>query len=327
MLSGAVKGRLVDQLHVIARSNLNSALHVQAPAKINLRLKVLGRREDGFHLLSMLNATTTLCDDVQFSITLSEGCRVRVEPDCVVQSSNEDNLITRAFYAFWAAFELVTPPIGLDVILSKKIPVGGGLGGGSSDAGATLRFLKDIFGDIIRECLSLSGAQFEDRLMAQAVRCGADVPYAYHGGWCWVRGVGERVSSVSSQPLWPGKVVIAVPPKPVATAAFYDLYRQRHPVLSPARSDEEMERFVENPHPQGIVNLLANDFERDVVSFVPEVGEGLTIARRFFPRSTSLTGSGSAFFSLVSSDMEHRIPALVSDLEAHCITTHVVAFS
>lgn len=326
MLSETVKGKLLDRLRDVALVNPLKSEIVHAPAKLNLRLKVLGRRADGYHLLSMLNATTTLRDDIRFAVVSSEGCHIRVQPALAVDAPNDDNLIAKAFRAFWRAFEVEQPPIGLDVQLVKKIPVGGGLGGGSSDAGATLRFLKEKFGTTIKECLSLSDSEFERRLMAEAVRCGADVPYAYHGGWCWVRGIGEQVRSASVRSLWPGKVVIAIPPKPVATVAFYEFYRQRHPSLPSLRDDEAMARFVENPCSENIVGVLANDFERDVVSFLPEVGEGLAIARQIFPHTTSLTGSGSAFFSLVSGDMEHRIPALMSDLQARQMATHIASF-
>jgi len=287
-----------------------------APAKVNLRLKVLGRRSDGYHLLSMLNASTTLYDNLKVRYTDSAEVRVVVEPPAAVDVSSDNNLVSKAFRAFWDVFGFEQAPIGLEATLVKRIPVGGGLGGGSSDAGALLRSLSEQFGAQLRGSLSLLEREYTDRVGQAALRCGADVPYAYHGGWCWVTGVGERIQPLGGGNLWPGELLLVVPPVPVATGPFYDYFRRHHPVIPERPLDEPMERFCGAPSSEALPELVQNDFERDAVSMVPLIGEGLERARAVFPRGTALTGSGSAFFSLIPLGGEGRAMALTAELEA-----------
>gem|GEM_PF-622839 len=271
---------------------------VIAPGKINVRLKVLGRRPDGYHVLSMLNVSTSLSDALRISLQVTPGCELQVQPETGLTGPAADNLIVRAWHEFWTEFSSDGPPCGVRIVLAKKIPIGGGLGGGSSDAGAMLRFLVKTFGALACELCKISPEECEARTMRAALRVGADVPYAYRGGLCWVTGIGESVAELKHVTPWPGEVLIIVPPIAVPTVDFYRFYRDRHPTLPEVR-DGAMETAVGDNAVLEISDLQENDFEADVVAFRPAVGDALKIAREYYPYTTSVTGSGSAIFSLV----------------------------
>lgn len=309
-------------LEVVERS-LEHSWTISAPAKINLRLKVLGRRKDSYHLLSMLNTTcSSLADQVHVRLRMGEAVSVVMDAPGLQAVPSEENLVTKAWRRYWEFFEFPTPPCGIDVTITKRIPVGGGLGGGSSDAGAILRLLSAVFGAAIQASLGLDGPQYEQRVVSAALACGADVPYAYVGGVCWVTGIGEVIKPLSVDSIWKGPILVVAPPKPVPTGPFYEFFRAQHPNIESCH-DEEMEHFSLRGVSGALPTLIANDFEVDVCRLVPEVGEGLAIARSFFPHTTSLTGSGSCFFSLVPPSDEDRTAACVGALKARGMAVYV----
>lgn len=291
------------KIRAIVDSFAGAAMPVVAPAKVNLRLKVLGRRDDGYHLLSMLNCATSLCDELGISFLSDSQIELSIEPHGTLQGEPlETNLVVRAFREFWSEFGFKQPPVGLRCGLTKSIPIGGGLGGGSSDAGAVLRVLTVVFGPVLRAELELSPSDFSDRVAAAALRCGADVPYAYLGGLCWVSGIGEQVVQLTGRRVSPERVVILVPRTSVNTRAFYESFRRLHPLV-PRGEDTRLKSFVDSGEGE-LTGLVENDFEATVCGLNPEVAEGLALARSVFPHTTALTGSGSALFSLVPKGRE-----------------------
>jgi 4-diphosphocytidyl-2-C-methyl-D-erythritol kinase len=262
----------------------------------------------------MLNTTIDLCDEMVVAFLLEPSLRIRVEPDGIELGPVEENLVARAFRYLWQELGISQAPIGLDCCITKKIPVGAGLGGGSSDAGAVLRLLTTSFSGVVCAAGSLSRADFFAAVRRAATRCGADVPYAYTGGLAWVSGVGEIVQPIATLPVLPGLIVIMVPPESVATAAFYHRFRERRPVVDNC-IDPKRELFLNHPTYEFLQQIVENDFENEVIGMAPSVGIGLEVARRFFPGSTAVTGSGSAFFSLVPPGQEGKVPALEQELQ------------
>jgi len=188
-----------------------------APAKLNLGLRVVGRRDDGYHLLESLFVPLELADRV----------RVEAEPAAVTSISvtmlgragdvpaGDDNLVTRAARAFLGAAG-ITARIALT--LDKQIPVGAGLGGGSSDAAAVLCALAQQFANE----LSIQA------LAAVAVRLGADVPFFLDPRPAWVTGIGEQIEPIREFPAL--DVLLATPAPPLATA---DVFRALDAALTP----------------------------------------------------------------------------------------------
>ena len=295
----------------------------QAPAKINVRLKVLGRRADGYHLLSMLNVSVSLYDSLRLRLSRETGVVVTLDPPAVLDVASKDNLVARAFNSFWSELGFDSAPMGLSVHLTKRIPIGAGLGGGSSDAGAVFRFLEGELGPVLQRDAGLSSEALRALVMRAASRVGADVPYAYRGGACWVTGVGDVVESLAPGVGWTGEVLIVVPAATVSTAVFYNFYRERVPHV-PEVTDEEMSRFARGGGAGLPVELIENDFESAVSVLCPEVGRALERARAFFPATTSLTGSGAAIFSLVPPGEEGKIEQLCAEMSSENMTVHRV---
>ena len=166
-------------------------MHVErAPAKLTVSLRITGVRDDGYHLIDSEMVTLDLCD----TVTIGEGDGLLVVgPFAEGVPTGETNLVRRALSAVGRR---------ASVRLDKHIPAGAGLGGGSSDAAAVLRWAG---------CLDV----------AVAARLGADVPFCLHGGRARVRGVGERLEPL---PFEARTFTLLVPPLPVDTAAVYRMW-------------------------------------------------------------------------------------------------------
>lgn len=292
-----------------------------APAKVNFRLKVLGRRPDGYHLLSMLNGSTSLCDLVRISFHQGSTCSVRVQPGEALPSGSGENLVSKAWRAFWSEVGVDNPGFGYDCVIEKRIPIGGGLGGGSSDAGVMFRLLVECFGAQICQEVGLDQLRLESAVSAAALACGADVPYAVRGGFAVVSGIGERVRPVTRPVQGVCSIVLMVPPISVPTLAFYDYFRRSRASI-PEGSDRALEDFLETGRGE-LVSLVENDFEPAVCELEPLIGEGLQAARSVFPRGTALTGSGAVFFSLVPPGREAEVPKLADKLQGLGVKCHL----
>jgi 4-diphosphocytidyl-2-C-methyl-D-erythritol kinase len=302
----------------VARAWIGRESEVQAPSKLNLRLKVEGRREDGYHLLSMVNCATSLRDVVTISLTEVPEIHVTVGPEWAVSLGDVENLASRAFRAFWREFGWEDVPVGLRCAITKNIPIGGGLGGGSADAGAVLRHLKDIFGESLSESLDLSGEEVGRRVLRAALSCGADVPYAVVGGLCWIGGIGEEVVPIRGRVVYPTKALIVVPPRPVPTAAFYERYRSVRTEV-PLSIDERGRGFISCG--EDLLPLVENDFESTAGHMVSEISQALRFMREVFPSGTALTGSGSVCFSLVPDGLEEAALELSKRLTSQGFTS------
>ncbi|HET8907925.1 MAG TPA: 4-(cytidine 5'-diphospho)-2-C-methyl-D-erythritol kinase [Ktedonobacterales bacterium] len=180
-----------------------AAVFVPAWAKINLTLSVLGKRSDGYHALTSVMQTISLCDTLRIETTVDDRVTCAVD---VTELDNDDNLVVKAARLLQAE-EQVTG--GVIIELHKAIPSPGGLGGGSSDAAAVLTALARLRG------LQLP----QTRLEELGARLGSDVPFFVHGGTALVEGRGEFVKPLPDvEPLW---LVIARPPVGISTAAVF----------------------------------------------------------------------------------------------------------
>jgi 4-diphosphocytidyl-2-C-methyl-D-erythritol kinase len=302
----------------VAHASIGRECVVQAPSKLNIRLKVEGRREDGYHLLSMLNCSTSLQDSVRMTLTEEPEIHVGVKPEGSVSLGTGENLAARAFRAFWREFGWDEVPLGLRCEITKNIPVGGGLGGGSADAGAVLRHLEEVFGDSLSESFGFSRQEVHRRVLRAALSCGADVPYAVVGGLCWVGGIGEEVVPIRGRAVSPSTALIVVPPRPVPTGAFYERYRAVRPVV-PALSDNIGRGFISGG--LELLDLAENDFESTAEEMVSEIGDALRLMREVFPTGTALTGSGSVCFSLVPDSKKEEARELSNRLSSQGFTS------
>jgi 4-diphosphocytidyl-2-C-methyl-D-erythritol kinase len=259
---------------------LREIRHAPAPAKLNLFLHVTGRRADGYHELETVFQLIDLCDQVHLRLRddgaiQREGALPDVPP--------ETDLIVRA--ARLLQTESGTK-LGVDLALDKLIPMGGGLGGGSSDAATVLMALNRLWG--------LDWP--DERLAALGLRLGADVPFFLFGRTAYARGVGERLMPLELPPSW---FVVVAPPVRVPTASVFaapELTRDTEPLRISGLSRD------------GRVWQGGNDLQPVVLRRYPDVAaalsslKGAALAAGLDPSLARMSGSGACVFCPTSSE-------------------------
>lgn len=261
---------------------------VLSPAKINLFLHVTDKRSDGYHELYTLMTCLDFGDRLGFDFTVS-GVSVRCDhPDVPEDGSN---LVHRAATLFFDELSKVGPSgtikPGVRVVIDKTIPVGAGLGGGSSNAATTLLVLNRRFDFPF----SL------DALMAMGLRLGADVPFFIHGGAAFARGVGEKLSPCDT--LLPYHVVVFFPGINASTPLVY-----KNVDFALTKQQKSNNNALLNEHKMGemldIRGFLHNDLEEAACRIYPDILSVREAMAGYFPEGLLMTGSGSSFFALFS---------------------------
>jgi 4-diphosphocytidyl-2-C-methyl-D-erythritol kinase len=243
-------------------------LVVPAPAKVNLFLHVTGRRDDGYHLLESLFALVDLAD----TVTL-----VRRDDRAIVRARVVPGVAEQADLAMRAAVALrdaTGTPFGASIAVDKRIPMGGGLGGGSSDAASVLLGLNRLW------ALGLSRAE----LAGIGVKLGADVPFFVHGENAIVRGIGEVIAPVSLPRQW---LALALPAVQVPTAKIFAAAE-----LTRSTPSAKMDVFS--------VGYGRNDLEPVAADRHPDIAAALAALGRV-AGNARMSGSGSSVFAACES--------------------------
>ena len=235
-----------------------------APGKLNLMLRVVGRRPDGYHLLQTVFRLIDYGDTVTLRLRRD---REIVQVNAVQGISAEQDLTLRAARLLQAS---TGSRAGVEIALDKRLPLGGGLGGGSSDAATTLLALNRLWG------LDLPRA----RLLELALELGADVPVFVFGKNAWAEGVGEKLQPLRLPPAW---YVVLTPPIAVATTRIF-----AHPEL---KSDSKMVTIQSF----SVAGPNENDLEPVVCREHPEIARYLDWLRQF--GRAMMTGSGACVFA------------------------------
>lgn len=247
-----------------------TAVRLEAFAKVNLSLVVLGRRTDGFHELDTVFQTVDLADTLSFEP--APELALTIDADLPV---DDGNLVIRAARALAAEAGIVP---GAAIRLEKRIPWGAGLGGGSADAAATLLGLTALWG------VSVPGR----RLLSIAAALGSDVPFFLYGGCARGTGRGERIEPMPDPPGV--AIVLLVPPFGLATP---DVYRRlRAPALTAGEGPTNLLGSGPGPAPD------RNDLEPAAESVRPEVRAIRESLRSAGAVRARLSGSGSAVFGI-----------------------------
>jgi 4-diphosphocytidyl-2-C-methyl-D-erythritol kinase len=255
------------------------SVSLKAYAKINLGLCVLGRRADGFHELRTVYQSVSLADDLDIHLS-SRGGGIRLETSGLEVPQAGQNLAVRAA-------EALTGELGLrhaiTIHIRKRIPLGSGLGGASSDAAAAIRGL-----------LYLTGKKLDSaRLLRLAAALGSDVPFFLFGGTALGIGRGEEVYPLPEPPR--RSCVILFPRTSVSTAEAYQ--RLRRPLLTTPGADHTIDLFCARANEAAWAEI-GNDFEDIVFSQIASLGSIKKTMLRFGAEMASLSGSGSAVFGL-----------------------------
>ncbi len=286
--------------------SIASVLKLLAPAKINVTLEILSRRDDGYHALRSVMLPIALYDEIE--ITPSNVTSF----DTSDASLAADNLVMRALAASGVAATHA-------VRLAKTIPVGGGLGGGSSDAAAIL-------------CAAMRGdlGATPDAIdwMAAAAKLGSDVPFFLIGTGALVEGYGERVTAIGALPAW--WVVVVRPHAFVATADAYrrlDDARAHAPVPSRTRTTSASLAAIDALQRKDFAALddsLVNDFHDLVLGAYPDVARAYDAFVAAGAPRVLLSGSGSCLFALFEDESRARAVAGAVD-PASCEAVFCVA--
>jgi 4-diphosphocytidyl-2-C-methyl-D-erythritol kinase len=258
-----------------------------APAKVNLTLRVLGRRADGYHELESLVVFADFGDRLSFARTGDLALTVR-GPSAEAAGASDDNLVCKAARALAAR----RPAIKLGAFdLDKRLPVAAGLGGGSSDAAAALRLLADANGV----------ARDDPDLYAAARATGADVPVCFDPRPRIMRGIGEKLSAPLALPPLPA--VLVNPGVALPTRAVFAGWK-----ASPAAAlldEAALEKLAAARDLVRLVAEQANDLEPSAMALQPSVAEVLA-ALRELPGCTlaRMSGSGATCFGLFGTSEE-----------------------
>lgn len=252
-------------------------LTLPAPAKLNLFLHILGRRSDGYHELQTLFQLLDYGDELSFE--LRDDGEIRLGSSLVGVNA-ADNLVVRAAHALQQATGIRH---GANIVLDKRLPMGGGIGGGSSDAATTLLALNYLW----KACLSL------EQLAAIGRSLGADVPVFVQGRTAWAEGLGERLQAVEIPPKC---YLVLTPPVSVSTALVF-----RHPELTRDSAAITVAAFFE----QG----TRNDCQPLVERLFPEVAQVISWLEQHPLNSSGtarMTGTGASVFASFDSDSDAR---------------------
>jgi len=246
-------------------------------AKINLFLRITGRRENGYHELDSIFVPVSISDRVAMELRPAETSRVALRCNIATLADAESNLASRAARDFMREFRICAA-VAID--LQKTIPAGAGLGGGSSDAGTVLRMMA-----------SITHITDLERLREVALGLGADVPFFLNPRPSRVTGIGERIVALERFPRL--HLVLAVPPIEVPTASVFKALK-REGWSGPARWDDLEEIMRGNMRPRDLVN----DLEAPATQLFPQISHLKALLQESGATAALMTGSGGAVFGL-----------------------------
>ena len=261
------------------------SITLPAPAKINLFLHITGQRQNGYHDLQTVFHFLDVQDTLHFQRREDGDVNLLTEfPDIDPQQ----NLIVKAAKALQ---EKTGSPFGADIKIDKKLPMGGGIGGGSSNAATTLIALNRLWDT------ELSNTQ----LKTVGLSLGADVPIFIHGHTAWAEGIGEHLCDLEIDEKY---YLLLIPNCHVSTAAIFS-----HSALTRDSKVLRMAAFLEPANAE----LFHNDCESLVRSLYPEVDEALTVLAQY--GNSRMTGTGACVFSAFAT--EHEALSVLDKIPPH----------
>ena len=252
-----------------------------APAKINLRLEIIGRRPDGYHLLQSVMVPISLYDELTFSPAEAGVHFTCSDPGL---PTGDDNLVVRAAKAILNAASCSR---GVKIHLVKNIPSAAGLGGGSSDAATTLLSVRELFSLTITD----------ERLHDLATGLGADVPFFLYRSACFVEGIGEKVSQYAVASGLP--VALIKPEEGLSTPRVYQALNWP---LTHQRKAHNLPASLGDLHT--VCAWLRNDLEAPAEALLPRIADGKKLLRDQGAAGVQMSGSGPTIFGIFNRQEE-----------------------
>ncbi|WP_100374378.1 4-(cytidine 5'-diphospho)-2-C-methyl-D-erythritol kinase [Bacillus sp. FJAT-45037] len=275
---------------------------VKAPAKINLSLDAIRKREDGYHEVEMIMTTVDLADRID--LTSTEDGKINVEVSEGFVPSDQRNLAYQAAALLKEKYQVKQ---GVSIYITKRIPVAAGLAGGSSDAAATLKGLNTLWS------LGLS----MDELATLGAEIGSDVSFCVYGGTALATGRGEIIKHIDSPP--PCWVILAKPPMGVSTA---DVYKRLKVDQIEHANTEKMIEAIKQQDFNAICANLHNVLETVTLDLHPDVRHIKEQMQRFGANGVLMSGSGPTVFGLVQK--QSRLHRVYNGLRGFCTDVYAV---
>lgn len=278
-------------------------LSVKAPAKINLTLDVLHKRNDGYHEVQMIMTTIDLADRLDLSLLPDKEIKV----DCSASfiPADERNLAYQAAKRMQEQYQVNA---GAFIYIAKHIPVAAGLAGGSSDAAATIKGLNQLWN------LGLS----LDEMAAIGTEIGSDVAFCIYGGTALATGRGEVITPLPALP--PCWIILAKPPIGVSTGNIYGKLNleeiEEHP------NTEEMITAINQGDFNHVISALGNVLETVTLKEHPQVLHIKNQMKKFGADGVLMSGSGPTVYALTQKDS--RVQRMYNGLKGFCRDVHVV---
>ena len=222
-------------------------MKIKAYGKVNISLDVVGKREDGYHLLSMIMQNIDLYDEIEVE---KQQCGITLECNKSYVPVDNRNLAYKAAEIFKERYDIVD---GVKINIEKNIPVSAGLAGGSTDAAAVLKVMNELF----------NVNATEEELMELGLKLGADIPYCIHGGTALCEGIGEIITPIKS---FKDKIIVLV--KPAFGVSTKEVYKNFN-----------LEKVKQHPKTAEIINAIENDELNFVANNMKNLLENVTLRK------------------------------------------------
>jgi len=260
-------------------SQISKTLILPSPAKLNLFLHIIGRREDGYHSLQSVFQLLDYSDKIKLSLTQDGLIRRAKSSDAeTLNIPFETDLCVRAAKLIQAKKNINSSlNLGVEISLNKKLPIGGGIGGGSSNAATVLHGLNQLW-----DCQLSS-----DELADLGLQLGADVPVFVKGYSAWAEGIGEQLTSINLKEKW----FVVIHPNIFASTA--DIFADQG--LTRDCDTLKIARFLEGNRFNFLSDKFRNVFEPIVTKKYPEIATAINWLSTYSP--ARLTGTGSCVFA------------------------------
>jgi len=261
-------------------------VEVEAFAKINLFLSITGKRSDGYHELVSVMQSVGLCDTLQISIAPAQAEQIILETDHPNLPTDGSNLIVKAAKLLVCEYGISE---SINIKLQKQIPMGAGLGGGSSNAAATLHGLNHL----------LELGITPEKLMQMGKTLGADVPFCLLGKSALAKGIGEILTPLPPHP--PCHIVLACPPIHISTAETFGRLKDFNP--------PSVESFLQSYYTSDISKIAEtffNTFTPITAGLHPIISTLITSLQAHGALGASMTGTGSTVFGYFNNENDAR---------------------
>ncbi|MFN3550224.1 MAG: 4-(cytidine 5'-diphospho)-2-C-methyl-D-erythritol kinase [Endomicrobiia bacterium] len=255
-----------------------------APAKVNLFLKIISKRKDGYHNLLSLFQTISLYDKINISITDED----KIIVDSNIESiKGEKNLCYKVAELFKKKYNFKK---GIKIYIEKNIPLGSGLGGASSDAAAVFESLVEMLNIKI----------VKKELIEFCKHLGKDIPYFFYKGLCLVESTGEKITKIKNllwenNPLW---FVLVYPNKELSTKEVYQKYDEVINKIEFFKNEYNKKKILEYVKNKDINSLLYNDLEFPAIELMSEIRDIKITMINLGAKNVSMSGSGSTVFAV-----------------------------